>query len=139
MPRVEDVTADVLANSSQGPGDHVARVVKAKPAKTLTPTLQATLDEWNRKSDRSVGRVSKALAYGFHYIKPSTHSNMIRLIKGGHLKVCEVRAKPPAGSNAHRGAPFGDSYYLIRPNCPSEVSEGTLYGASKRKSRRARR
>lgn len=139
MPRVTDETDRVLDDSSRGPGESPARVVKAKPAKKLTPTLEATLSEWNRKSDRSIGYTSKALAYGFRYMKPSTHANMIRLVKGGHLRVCQVHAKPPPGSNAHRGSPYGDSYYIIRESCPVEVSEGTLYGARKRRRRRRRR
>lgn len=138
MPRVEDATDYVLRDSSNGPGPHTARVAKAKAAKTLTPTLQVTLDEWNRKSDRSIGYTSKALAYGFKFMKPSTHSNMIRLVKGGHLKVCRVNAKPPAGSDAHRGSPYGEIYYIIRPDCPSEVPEGTLYGAGKKRRPRRR-
>ena len=142
MPRVEDVTEYVLRDSSQGPGDNPARVSKAKGAKTLTPTLQVTLDEWNRTSDRSLGYTSKALAYGFRYMKPSTHSNMLRLIKGGHLKVCRVHARPPSGSNAYSGSPYGESYYIIRPDCPNEVVEGTLHGRrqpAKRQQRKRQR
>jgi hypothetical protein len=136
MPRVEDATEYVLKDSSYGPGENSARVAKAKPAKTLTPTLQATLDEWNRKSDRSIGYTSKALAYGFKFMPKSTHANMVRLVKGGHLKVCRVNAPPPPGSNAFSGSRYGESYYIIRPDCPSEVPDGTLYGAGKQKRRK---
>ncbi len=101
MPRVEDVTDYVLQDSSNGPGENPRRVATAKPAKALTPSLQATFDAWNRRSDRSIGYTSKALAYGFKYMPKREHANMIRLVKGRHLRVCRVHTKPPAGSNAH--------------------------------------
>lgn len=137
MPRVEDVTDYVVQDSGRGPGDARARVARAKPAKALTPTLQATLDEWLR-GDRSLGYVAGALAYGFRSMRPSTHTNMVRLVKGGHLRVCRVFAPPPPGSNAKHGSPFGDSYYLVRPDCPAEVAEGALQGARRRRRRRRR-
>lgn len=83
-----------------------------------------------------MGYFSKALAYGFKFMPKSTHANMARLVKGGHLKVCRVFAPPPPGSEAKRGSPYGDSYYLIRPDCPTEVPEGTLYGTRRRRRRR---
>ena len=135
MPRAEDVTNYVLANTS-GPGDHVARVKTAKAPKAITPTLQATLDEWNRKSDKSLPHVSNVLAYGFKYIKPSQHSNLIRLIKGGKLRVCKVSAKPPDGSNAKSGSPYSEHYYILRESCPPEVPEGQLHGRKRRRNRR---
>jgi hypothetical protein len=127
MPKAEDVTEKLLADTS-GPGDHVARVKAAKAPKTMSPSLQATLDEWNRKSDKSLPHVSNVLAYGFRFIKPSQHSNLIRLIKGGKLRVCKVSAKPPEGSNAKGGSPYSESYYILRESCPTEVSEGQLHG-----------
>jgi hypothetical protein len=92
MPAVKDVTEKLLSEVS-GPGENVKRVQAAKAAKTLTPTLVKTLDEWNRKSDKSIGYTSNALAYGFKWIKPSQHTNLIRLIKGGHLRACQVDAE----------------------------------------------
>lgn len=148
MARVEDVTEYVLRDSASGPGDQPARVAKAKPAKTLTPTLEKTLVEWQRKHDRSIGYTSKALAYGFRYIKPAQHSNMIRLIKGGHLRVCRVFASPPPNSEAHRGSPYSGyagthagvgSYYIVRESCPAELPDGTLYGSGKKRRKRSRR
>ncbi len=127
MPKAEDVTERELGKVN-GPGDRVKRVKDAKPATKMTPTLQATLDDWNRKSDKSLGFTSNMLAYGFDYIKPREHTNMIRLIKGGKLRVCEISAPPPTGSNAKRHSPYADRYFILRESCPSEVSEGALTG-----------
>lgn len=132
MPRVEDVTEKLIADAN-GPGDNVRRVKEAKPATKLTPTLQATLDEWNRKSDKTLGYTSNVLAYGFKYVKPSQHTNLIRLIKGGKLRVCRVFAKPPEGSNAKSASPYGENYYIVRESCPEEVAEGQLYGRRRRR------
>lgn len=134
MPKSTDVTERELSKV-HGPGEKAALVQKAKPAKTLTPTLQATLDEWNRKSDKSLGFVSNVLAYGFKWIKPREHTNMIRLIKGGHLRVCEIDAKPPTGSNAHSGSPYGDRYFIIRPSCPEVASDGQISGRNRNRRR----
>lgn len=133
MKKVTDETDYCIHDASNGPGDTVARVAKAKPAKALTPTLQKTLDNWNRKSDRSIGHTSKALAYGFRFMPKSEHNNMIRLIKGGHLKVCRIEGKPPEGSNAKSGSPYSDRYYVIRESCPPEMPEGSLYGTRRRR------
>jgi hypothetical protein len=132
MPRVEDRTQEAIDDSSIGPGEHVERVRKAKPAKQLTPTLQATLDAWNHRADKTLPNVSKVLAYGFRYIKPSQHSNLIRLIKGSKLRLCRIEGKPPEGSEAKRQSPYGDRYFILRETCPSEVSDGTIAGRGKR-------
>jgi len=131
VPKSTDVTDELLAKVN-GPGENVARVNRAKPAKALTPSLTKTLEAWERKSDKSIGFVSNALAYGFKYIKPSEHTNLIRLIKGKHLRVCQIDAKPPTGSNAYSGSPYGERYYIVRSSCPDEVSEGALSGRKKR-------
>lgn len=132
MAKVVDVTDEELSKSMEGPGDYVKRVAKAKPAKQLTPTLQATLDRWNRSNDKSIGFISKPLAYGFRFMRPSEHSNMIRLLKGKQLRLCRIDAKPPEGSSARKDSPYGDRYFLIRESCPDDVPDGTIAGRRKR-------
>lgn len=132
MPRVEDVTDDELARTS-GPGDYIKRVREAKPATKLTPTLQTTLDTWNRRADKTLPNVSSVLAYGFRYIKPREHINLIRLIKGKRLRLCRINGRPPDGSEAKRQSPYGDWYFLLRESCPSEVDDGTIAGRRRRK------
>lgn len=134
MPRVKDVTDELLRDASSGPGEYVARVAKAKPAKNQTPTLIDALATWEAQPDKTMGFTSKALAYNRALTRSKTHhSNMIRLIKGGHLRVCEVNAAPPEGSNAKRDSPYGDRYYVIRPHCPEELPAGTLTGSRKKR------
>jgi hypothetical protein len=140
MARVEDVTG-YLIHHTAGPGDYVKRVQQTRPAFSLTPTLTAFLEKLRAPSDKTVGRVSNALAYGRGITgsKPSYHTNMIRLIKGGHVQVCEVAAPPPAGSNAHRDAPYGDRFYFLKVGraCPTEIepSAATFQGSRRRKRR----
>jgi hypothetical protein len=131
MPRSEDVTERELAKVS-GPGEKVKLVQSAKPATKLTPSLQEMLDRWNSQSDKSLGFTSNVLAYGFKYTKPREHTNLIRLIKGGKLRVCQVDAPPPPGSNAKSASPFADRYFIVREACSSEVAEGTLTGRKRR-------
>jgi hypothetical protein len=137
MPRVKDVTDELIRDSSSGPGEYVARVAKAKPARNQTPQIIEALAEWERRSDKTMGRVSKALAYSrsLPTHKPREHSNFIRLIKGGHLRVCEVNAPPPEGSNAKRDSPYGASYYIIHSHCPEELPSGALTGSRKKRRR----
>lgn len=134
MPKTTDVTEEELAKVAGAMrSDYVNRVIKAKPAKQLTPTLQATLDAWNRRSDKSLGFTSNALAYGFRFMKPSEHSNIIRLLKGGKLRMCRIDRPPPEGSEAKRGSPYGDRYFVIRESCPDEVPDGTIAGRNRRR------
>ncbi len=138
MARVEDVTGDLIRHTA-GPGDYVKRVQQARPAFSLTPTLAAFLEKLRAPSDKTVGRVSNVLAYGKTITgpRPSYHTNMIRLIKGGHVQVCEVAAPPPAGSNAHRDTPYGDRFYFLKVGraCPTEIEPdaATFQGARKRR------
>lgn len=137
MARVEDVTG-YLIRSAAGPGDYVKRVQQAKPAFSLTPTLTALLEKLRAPGDKTVGHISNTLAYGKAITgpRPSYHTNMIRLIKGGHVQVCEVSAPPPAGSNAHRETPYANRFYFLKVGlkCPTEIepSEATFQGARKR-------
>jgi hypothetical protein len=141
MARVEDVTGYLIRNAV-GPGEHVKRVQQARPAFNLTPALQAFLEKWRTPGDKTIGRISNALAYGRAVTggKKSHHTNMIRLIKGGHIVACEVAAPPPAGSNAHRDSPYGDRFYFLKAGraCPSEIepSAATFQGARRRKPQR---
>lgn len=98
MAQVKDVTGYVIRNTI-GPGEHVKRVQNARPAFSLTPSLTAFLEKLRAPSDKTVGYVSNALAYA-RTITGSTktyHSNMARLIKGGHIQVCEVPRASTAG------------------------------------------
>lgn len=136
MPRVEDVTERVLADVN-GPGPSVARVRKAAPMTKLTPAGAAQLAAWNARSDRTLPFVSNVLVYGFeNYVKPGWHSGMVRLIKGGHLRVCRIDRPAPAGSAAQKKSPYGSAYYLLRPECPAEVPDGTIAGRRPRRRRR---
>lgn len=111
-----DVTARLLQESAVGPGPQPLLVAKAAPAKNIsqTPTLAATLADLQSRDDRSMGFISKVLAYSkaMPYSKRE-HANLIRLIKGGYVHVCEVFAPPPPGSFAARDAPYGDRYYVL--------------------------
>jgi hypothetical protein len=123
MARVEDVTDRLLSNVS-GPGERVKRVHQTKPALTLTPALAKFFDTWKTSRDKTVGFVSNALAYASKVSGPgaSYHTNMIRLIKGGHIRACQVNEKPPAGSAAHRDSPYGERFYVLQPNsCPTDI------------------
>lgn len=114
LAETRDVTAQVLADSSHGPGDLPRLVASAKGARELTPSLATTLEGLRRRSDRSVGFISKALAYS--KAMPSSkreHANLIRLIKGGYVHVCAVAKAPPPDSVARRDSPYGTSYYVL--------------------------
>ena len=137
MARVEDVTERLLRDTS-GPGDRVRRVHTTKGATKLSPTLAAFFEKWRAPSDKTIGWISNALAYS-HQVegsKPSYHANMIRLIKGGHIRVCQVDASAPAGSNARRESPFGEGrYYMLRAgSCPTEIDpQASTLGRGRRR------
>lgn len=112
----DDVTAELLRESSYGPGEHGTRVATAKPAKDLqgSPTLAAALEQLRRQHDRTMGFISKPLAYSKAMPHGKRdHANLIRLIKGGFVKVRKVNGPPPEGSTARRDAPYGDRYYEL--------------------------
>jgi hypothetical protein len=140
MPKVTDKT-DYLLGDTYGPGEYVARVHKTKGAAKLTPTLRKFFDAWRTKYDHSGGFISNFLAYsgamrgGAH--SKTYHANMIRLVKGGHIRVCQVEGSPPQGSIAHRDSPYGEAYYILRAgSCPIDVPDGTLAGVARGGRRR---
>jgi hypothetical protein len=140
MARVTDVTAELL-HDTHGPGDYVKRVHTAKPARALSPTLAAFYEKWRASGDKTVGRVSNALAYAKPITgsRPSYHTNMIRLIKGGHIHVCQVEAKAPEGSAARRDDPWQSQnrFLLLQPNaCPAEVDPAATPFMGARRRRR---
>lgn len=142
MPRVEDATDHIVSDSSYGPGDAVARVVKTKGAKVISPGMRAVLDRIEQSSDNTCGPWSRALAYAlpWKYATKTEHANFVRLVKGGHVRVCRVWAKAPAGSRAANETPYQNDYYVMRTGtCPSEVPEGTLRGSSRRRLPRGRK
>jgi hypothetical protein len=113
---LDEVTAELLRDASYGPGEHAARVAAAKPATNLqgSPTLATALEQLRRQPDRTMGFISKALAYS--KAMPSSkrdHANLIRLIKGGFVKARKVNGPPPEGSTARRDSPYGDRYYEL--------------------------
>lgn len=108
---MKDVTAELLDRVS-GPGPYVALVKRAKGAKNLTPALTATLAKVLANDDRTFGAISNALAYSrtLRSYGKSGHANLIRLIKGGHLRIIRHDGSPPPGSNARRDAPYDSPY-----------------------------
>lgn len=141
MSRVEDKTDYVVRDSSSGPGDQVARVARTKGANKISPGMKVVLDRIERSYDNTVGSWSKALAYAmpWKHASKTDHVNFVRLVKGGHVHVCRVLDKAPAGSRAAHETPHQNDYYLMRAGaCPLEVPEGTLRGRglSGRKRRR---
>lgn len=141
MARVTDVTSELLHEVS-GPGEHVRRVHQAKPARVLTPTLTSFYDKWKASGDKTVGKISNTLAYAraITGYSPSHHTNMLRLIKGGHIRVCQVEGKAPEHSTARRDDPWQtqNRFFLLQPNaCPAEVDPAMtpLMGARRRRKR----
>lgn len=111
-----NVTAQLLRESAEGPGDLPHLVATARPAKNITevPTLVATLLNLSARHDRSMGYISKPLAYS-RAVRGSKreHANLIRLIKGGYVHVCEVDAPPPSDSIARCDVPYSDRHYVL--------------------------
>jgi len=73
-------------------------VATARPAKDVagTPSLAAALSSLGSRHDRSMGFISKPLAYSRAMPHGKReHANLIRLIKGGYVRVCEVATAPP--------------------------------------------
>jgi hypothetical protein len=137
MARVTDVTGRLI-QEVYGPGEYAKRAREAKPAFKLTPTLVKFLEAWRRPSDKTVGFVSQPLVYSNAFVRPSKshHTNMVRLVKGGNINVCEVHAPPPEGSNAYRESRYGDRFYFLKAGpCPTEIepSAATFTGARKRR------
>jgi hypothetical protein len=111
-----DVTARLLSDSAYGPGPLSRLVASAKPAKNVsqTPSLMAALSALRSRGDRSMGFVSMALAYSKAMpIGKRDHANLIRLIKGGYVRVCEVLGPPEPGGVAFRDARYADRHYMI--------------------------
>jgi hypothetical protein len=142
MPKVRDVTAELLVDSATGPGKYTQRVAGALPARKQTPSLMATLAAFEARHDKTMGRISKPLAYSKAMPAGARdHGNLIRLIKGGQIAVCAVTGPPPRASVAHRDAPYyaGDAntpngYYILRIGaCPTEVADGALAGRKRRR------
>lgn len=114
LAETRDVTQSLLSDSANGPGELPRLVATAKPARELTPSLVDTLEGLRLRPDRSVGFISKALAYS--KAMPSSkreHANLIRLIKGGFVHVCAVSGAPPSDSLARRDSPYSTSYYVL--------------------------
>lgn len=111
---MEDVTKELIRDAESGPGPKSALVARAKPAKTLTPSLVDALQAF-ALTDGTMGYISKALAYSrLMPSQASKHAALIRLIKGGHIRVYRVKGEPPTNSTAKRDSPWSSEYYVLR-------------------------
>lgn len=113
---MEDVTDKLLGDIRYAiRGDDVKRVQNAAPAKSITPALEAELDRLrDPRTDCTMGYISNALAYANSLRRDKRrHANIIRLIKGGFVRVVRVDGSPPAGSHAAHDARFSHSYYKL--------------------------
>jgi hypothetical protein len=83
----------------------------------LTPALEAELDRLrDSRVDRTMGFISNALSYSKQFrSNKKRHTNIVRLIKGGFVRVVQIHGSPPAGSIASQDAPYSDSYYELEP------------------------
>jgi len=116
LSETRDVTARLLRESAEGPGEMPQLVAAARPATNVaaTPTLAVTLANLSARYDRSMGYISKPLAYSSAMRgSKREHANLIRLIKGGYVHVCEVNAPPPFDSIARRDSPYSDRHYVL--------------------------
>lgn len=139
MARAEDVTERLVREAAYGPGDRPKRVRETKGAVKLSPSLQTFYDSWKAPSDKTIGFISNALAYSRSVERgsASNHKNMLRLIKGGHIRVCEVGATPPLGSNAAKDTPQSGRFYVLRAGaCPGEIDPQAAMFSGGRRHRR---
>lgn len=116
LVRTHDVTEHLLRESAEGPGDLPSLVAKASPARNIstTPSLATALRSIAANADLTMGFMSKPLAYSKAMPHGRReHANLIRLIKGGYVRVCEVAKPPPPGSIAYRDARYGERHYVL--------------------------
>jgi hypothetical protein len=107
----EDVTQKLIDDCRNAPGEKCGLVMRAKPAKELTPKLSDALLRFMR-TDGTMGYTSKPLAYSSAMPhKKSEHTDLIRLIKGGFIKIYRVFGPSLPGTAARRDSPFGNDYY----------------------------
>lgn len=113
----EDVTDRLLKNSSSGhtTGDRIKRVAKAKPTKNLDKSALDALSALKRKSDKSMGWISRPLAFSRQMPDAaSEHIALIGLIKGGFVRVREIEGASAPGSIARQDSPYReDKYYEL--------------------------
>ncbi len=65
MPRVTDVTDELIRDSSSGPGEYVARVAKAKPARNRVSRQIAKHCRKKRGKCRNAAGRAQAAAIGY--------------------------------------------------------------------------
>jgi len=114
---MDELTKRLIADASGGPGETSRLVASAKPPArgALSPSLVDTLARVLAQSDRTIGYTSKALAYSsmFRFLGKRDHANVIRLIKGGFLRLRQVNERPTQGMRAYSDSPYGDRYYVL--------------------------
>lgn len=86
MSAKEDCTAYCVLDASNGPGEYVARFVRAKSARTLSAAQSAAVAKYK---GTEIGNWSKALLYDptFRHAPKPELSALYSAIKGGHLRV----------------------------------------------------
>lgn len=113
---MEDVTDKLLYELQYAArGEDVKRALRAAPAKKLTPALEAEIAYLqDPRTDLTMGRLSNVLAYSdmFRHNK-KRHTNLIRLMKGGFVRVFQHNGSPPDGSRAAHEARYTHGYYTI--------------------------
>jgi hypothetical protein len=83
---MNDCTDYCVKDASNGPGDYVARFVRAKPARTLSAAQSAAVRKY---AGLQLKYVSKVLVYddAFRYAPKAELSALFSAIKGRHLRV----------------------------------------------------
>lgn len=121
-PTSSDVTEKLLLEVERGaylaassPGTR--RALRAASAKKLDANLRAELEILCREYDRTMGYVSRVLIYSRIFRTPKQHSNLLRLIKGGFIRIVQVDEPPPSDTRAKRESPYSDRYFVLEPNC----------------------
>ena len=116
---IEDVTEALLEDYGVGFGDRAKMMKRAAPAKKVEGSLIDTLTEMqDPRFDPTMGWLSAPLLYSniFDGRPKAFHRNVIRLIKGGFLRIWRRNEVPPEGSRAAMETPGKNRWYEIVMN-----------------------
>lgn len=119
MGNTEDVTELLLNDYGAGFGERAAMMKKAAPAKVIEGSLVETLAAMqDPRFDPTMGWLSAPLLYSkiFEGRPKAFHRNVIRLIKGGFLRVWKMSGIPPEVSRAATETPGSRAWYEIVMN-----------------------